>query len=432
MLATGPRFTPDNEVLLSSVTIGSTGIAGMRGVNTGLSVRTVSWPRGHSRPPWLPDAGIKRPLLAYLAATGAPVALTVAFGTLHVGSREYVFAYMGVVALIGFTYGLGPALCCAATSFVLVDYYFVSPVYTLTLLDEQDAFNLASLIAAALLISRRRSQQQRAEAVAAMLEDANIELARLNREQAAAAEARLELALAQERLENMGRNDQMRQEFLADISHDLRTPITSIITTGTAALEDTGLRPETRRSLRTGIAEAWRLNRLVRDMLDIARIDEHAIDLEVEALDLAVAVRAAADRVEADKTDPRVEIDLDEEILVLADWERLGQILDNLLSNANKFAPQGSPIWVSAVPDFNSQRAVIRVRDQGPGVPHELRSSIFDRFVKGVDSIGGTGLGLAIVRGLVEAHGGTVELESAGDISGASFAFTLPLAFAGL
>ena len=338
---------------------------------------------------------------------------------------------MGVVALLGFTYGLGPALVCAATSFILVDYYFVAPVYTLTLLDEQDAFNFASLIAAAVLVSRRRLQQHRAEAVAAMLEDANVELARLNRDQAAAAEARLDLAVAHERIENMSHINQMRQELLANISHDLRTPITSIISSGTAALEDPGLDPETRRSLRTGIAEAWRLNRLVRDMLDMARIDENAIELEVEALDLAVAVRAAADRVEADRAEPRVEIDFEQEILVLADWERLGQILDNLLSNADKFAPRGSSIWVSAAPDTNSRNAVIRVRDRGPGVPYELRDSLFDRFVKGIDSIGGTGLGLAIVRGLVEAHGGTVELESANEDVGASFAFTLPLAVEG-
>jgi two-component system sensor histidine kinase KdpD len=338
---------------------------------------------------------------------------------------------MGLVALLGFTYGLGPALLCAVTSFLLVDYYFVAPVYALTLIDEQDAFNLASLIGAAVLVSRRRSQQHRAEAIAAMLEEANVELARLNREQAAAAGARLDLALANERLENMARNDQMRQEFLADVSHDLRTPITSIITAGTAALEDPGLEPETRRSLQTGIAEAWRLNRLVRDMLDMARIDEHAVELELEALDLSVAMRAAAERVGSNRAAPRVEIDLNREILVLADWERLGQILDNLLSNADRFAPPGSPIWVSAVPDFNSERAVIRVRDEGPGVPYELRASVFDRFVKGIDSIGGTGLGLAIVRGLVEAHGGTVELESTNEPMGASFAFTLPLALGG-
>jgi K+-sensing histidine kinase KdpD len=400
----------------------------MRGVNVGLAISGINWPERRSRPPWLPNAGVRRPALAYFAAICGPVVLTALFATLHVGSREYVFAYMGVVALLGFTYGFGPAIACACTSFLLVDYYFVAPVYAFTLVDEQDVFNLASLIGAAVLVSRRRSQQQRAEAVAAMLEDANVELARLNREQAAAAEARLELVLAHERLENMARNDQMRQEFLADVSHDLRTPITSIITAGTAALEDPGLEPETRRSLQTGIAEAWRLNRLVRDMLDMARIDEQAVELELEALDLAVAVRAAADRVEADRTEPRVEINLDEEILVLADWERLGQILDNLLSNADRFAPPGSPIWVSAAQDLNSECAVVRVRDHGPGVPHELRGSIFDRFVKGVDSIGGTGLGLAIVRGLVEAHGGTVELESPSEMRGASFAFTLPLA----
>src|SRR5258708_38744650 len=174
----------------------------MRAVNTGLTISSVHWSRRAGRPPWLPDPGLMRPAVTYVAALAAPITLPAAFGTLHIGSREYVFAYMGVVALLGFTYGLGPALACAATSFILVDYYFVAPVYTLTLLDEQDGFNLASLIAAAVLVSRRRSQQQRAEAVAAMLEDANVELARLNRDQAAAAEARLGLALAHERSAN--------------------------------------------------------------------------------------------------------------------------------------------------------------------------------------------------------------------------------------
>ena len=391
----------------------------------------IARPRWRSRPPWLPIPGTKTRVLAYVTAVGGPAALTAALGALHIGSREYVFAYMGVVGLLGFTYGLGPALVCAAASFLFVDYYFVAPVYVFTLVDEQDAFNLTSLVAAAVLVSRRRSHQLRAEAVAAMLEDANSELAQLNREQAAAAAARLDLALAHERLESMARTERMRQEFLADVSHDLRTPITSIITAGTAALEDQGLLPETRQSLNAGIAEAWRLNRLVRDMLDMATIDEHAVDLELEVLDLEAVVRSAADRLDADRAAPRVEIDLNAEILVMADWQRLAQVMDNLLSNADRFAPPHTSIRVTAAPDLNSEQALIRVRDHGPGVSDDLRESVFDRFVKGDDSKGGTGLGLAIVRGLIEAHGGSIELEPADDWPGASFVFTLPLAAGG-
>src|SRR5258708_2942268 len=128
-----------------------------RGVKSGCALSTGRWPGRPGRPPWLSEPGMKRPLLAYVAAIGGPVTLTAAFGTLHIGSREYVFAYMGIVALLGFTYGLGPALACAATSFILVDYYFVAPVYSFTLLDEQDAFNLVSLIPPALLVRRRPS-----------------------------------------------------------------------------------------------------------------------------------------------------------------------------------------------------------------------------------------------------------------------------------
>src|SRR5438876_9896491 len=112
----------------------------MRAVNSGRTVSGVRRPSWPSRPPWLPDGSSQRHLFAYVMAIGGPVALTLALGALHRGSREYVFVYMGGVALLGFTDGLGPALVCAVASFLLIDYAFVPPVYTLTLVDEQDAF----------------------------------------------------------------------------------------------------------------------------------------------------------------------------------------------------------------------------------------------------------------------------------------------------
>jgi len=115
---------------------------------------------------------------------------------------------------------------------------------------------------------------------------------------------------------------------------------------------------------------------------------------------------------------------------VLADWDRLGQILDNLLANADRFGPAHTPIEVR-VAGAPAGLAAVCVRDQGPGVAPEVKRRLFERFVHGPSGDGaapsvGTGLGLAIVKGLVEAHAGSVVLEET-DGPGASFCFTLPV-----
>jgi two-component system sensor histidine kinase KdpD len=113
---------------------------------------------------------------------------------------------------------------------------------------------------------------------------------------------------------------------------------------------------------------------------------------------------------------------------VVADWDRLGQVLDNLFLNAARFAPEGTPIVARAGPAGDD--VVLRVIDRGPGIPDDLREHVFDRFVRGPDAgESGTGLGLAIVRGLVEAQAGRVwveDVENGG--AGACLAFSLPAA----
>ena len=118
---------------------------------------------------------------------------------------------------------------------------------------------------------------------------------------------------------------------------------------------------------------------------------------------------------------------------MIADWGRLGQVLDNLLNNADRYAPPGTPIRVEAAPGKRSM-VVIRVIDSGPGVAPDQRERIFERFVRSDDgdeaagAAGGTGLGLAIVRGIVEAHAGRVWVEEPRDGGGGRFAFALPSA----
>ena len=365
--------------------------------------------------------------LAWLAAVLAPAVLTA--GLLGIGgqSRDYVFLYLAVVAVLGVLGGLWPALAAAALSFLLVDFFFVPPHYTLTIDSEQDIVNLLAFVTTAglvgLLTAQRRRALVRAEALALQLRQAN-------QEQAEAARQALRLARSEERVRVLEETDRLRRDLLGNVSHELRTPLGTVLTESTNPLSPEAATGEADRRLRTIAGEARRLQALVDDMLDVAVIEAGTLELDLEPLRIADAIEAAVERLERVSPDRRVTWDrAGAEVEALADWDRLGQVLDNLLGNADRFSPPGAPIHVEVGED---QRDLVwvRIRDHGPGVPPGLRERIFDRFVRGDATPAGTrpagtGLGLAIVRGLVEAHGGSVSVEEAGG-SGAAFRFTLP------
>jgi K+-sensing histidine kinase KdpD len=368
----------------------------------------------------------------WVLALAAPLALTLLLNVLGgPKSREYAFLYLGLVAIVAVTFGLWPSLASALISFVLIDYFFVPPYYTLTIADEQDVVNLIVLLGAAGLVgglgSLRRSAQIRSEALSRQLQTANRDLERLNREQAQAAQVALRLAVTEQQVRALEESDRARREFLANVSHDLRTPIATILTGSTAVLEDSTISTESRSSLESVAAEARRLNAVVADMLDMARIEGSALDLQLEAVDLGLALGAAADRLHRVSPGRTVALATTEtRAHVLADWGRLGQVLDNLLSNADRAAPAGTAITVEFSADRDRGLGMVRVNDRGPGIPPELGERVFERFVRGEDG-GGTGLGLAIVKGLVEAQAGRVWIDSPAR-GGASIAFSLPLA----
>jgi two-component system, OmpR family, sensor histidine kinase KdpD len=368
------------------------------------------------------------------AAVVAPVALTVILMQLQTTSsqREYVFIYMAVVAVIAVLRGLWPALLAAAVSFLLVDYFFVPPVRTLTIADEQDLVNLAIFFGTAgvvgFLAGRRREAQIRAQGLARELKNANAELVRLNRDQAAAAQAAVRLARTEQQVQLLQQGEQDLRDLLATISHELRTPIGTILTDSTNMLRTQEMNTSVRYRIEGIAAEARRLNRLLADMLNLARIESGALHLTLEPVQVGDAVAAAAERLKRTAPDRNVEWNAtDAGVSVLADWDSLGQIFDNLLDNANRFAPPGTPIAVRVAQESPGQ-VTIRVIDRGPGVPSAMRERLFNRFVKGPSNAGdGTGLGLAITRGLVEAHAGNIALEDA-TAGGTTFRFTIPKA----
>ena len=375
-------------------------------------------------------------ILGWLAAVVGPCLLTAAlvrFGSHQ--ERDYIFLYLGLVAVLGVLSGLWPAVAAAALSFLLVDFFFVPPVGTFTIADQQDIVNLLAFVATAglvgLLASQRRRVLLRAESLARNLRQANAELARLNKEQAVAAQAALTLARSQEQIRALQEVDRSRRELLANVSHELRTPLGTILTESTSPLSGPDDAAEAARRLRAITGEAQRLNLLVNDMLDLAVIEAGTLELRLEPTRLADAIEAAVERVH--RTSPARKVEWDEgraSLDVLADWARLLQVLDNLLANADRFAPAGTPIEIEVDAD-QPGLAGVRVRDHGPGVAPEVRPRLFERFAHGPAREGpaqpaGTGLGLAIVRGLVEAHAGTVMLEESD--GGASFRFTVPVA----
>ena len=363
----------------------------------------VAMPAGvaesRSRERWLELAG-------YLAAIGGPVLLTAILVIAGGGPRNYVFLYMGVVAILAVLRGLVPSLLAAAASFLLVDYFFIPPYGIYTIADPQDLLNLVVFFGTAGVVGS---------------------LASLRRRTLLHAQAALRLARSEQQVQVLQQTEQYHRDLLASVSHDLRTPIGSILTDSTNLLRTQSMNASVRESLEGIAAEARRLGRLVGEMLDMARIEGNALQLNLEPVDLAQAVTSAIERLHKTSPGRPVVSNADEvDASVLADWDRLGQIFDNLLLNADRFGLIGTPIEVR-ISQEDSGVVTVRVVDHGPGVPAELRERLFDRFVKGeADGGGGTGLGLAIVRGLVEAHAGSIALDSS--TNGASFRFTLPKA----
>lgn len=218
------------------------------------------------------------------------------------------------------------------------------------------------------------------------------------------------------------------RQFVADASHELQTPLTSV--RGYAELFRRGAadRPEDlATAMRRIEAESERMGVLVDDLLLLARLDQGR-PIEHEPVDLTAAVRElAGDSVVVDPGHP-VTVDAPTTVAVVGDEVRLRQVVSNLLSNARRHTPDGTAVTVLVRQEGN--QAVVAVRDEGPGLAPEHAARVFERFYRSdasrVRTSGGTGLGLAIVAAIAEAHGGTTSVESTPG-AGATFTVRLPV-----
>ena len=315
-------------------------------------------------------------------------------------ARAYVFLYLGIVVSLGLLTGLVPALVAAALSSVLADYFFLPPVDSLSLANPSDVLYLVIFFATAGAVGgvaalRRRSIIE-ARALSRTLAEANTELERLYREQAASARTAVRLAQTQQQVSALRDADRVRRELLQNVSHELRTPLASILTGATVLLGREDLSGAVRDGLTGIVTQSRRLDRLVGDMLDLARIEGHALELRLEPTDVGDGSRGGRGAAR-DRRARHASCDVETEpgsLEAVADWDRLGQVLDNLLVNADRYAPPGSPIEIHVAPGARGT-IVTRVIDHGPGVSADMRDRIFERFVRDEQSESeGTGLGL--------------------------------------
>ncbi|HEY7625190.1 MAG TPA: ATP-binding protein [Candidatus Limnocylindria bacterium] len=226
--------------------------------------------------------------------------------------------------------------------------------------------------------------------------------------------------------------DRIKSEFLAAMSHDFRSPLT--VVRGAVELL-LGERPGTLTAAQRELAESAernvrRLEDFTAQLLEMARLEDGQIALDKEEIDAVALVRdvVADHAVLAKQKRQWISLDVDPEPpRVVADRIRMQQALANLIVNAIRYAPQGTPILVAAHRKGDAVR--IEVRDHGPGIATEDRQRIFDKFFRGqnADGVAGSGLGLAIARSLVTLHGGTLEYEE-NPGGGASFVTLLPIA----
>jgi len=344
---------------------------------------------------------------------------------------DFVFGSMAmllIVLYVSIRFGIGPAIFASLLSGAYLNYFFVEPFLAINFGSGPDTLALGAFIITAVVVGRL---SQRAAQRAREAERGREEIERLYGE--------LKLAFDKtSQLEAIKRSEQMKSALLDAVTHDLRTPLTSIkaaattlynsmVGTASTAPLTADLRKEL---IEVVVQESDRLNHFVEELLVLARIQGGGVDVSEPPGAVEEVTAAATQRASAALHDYQVAIRISDHAheIQVAHPRISAQVLYALLDNAAKYSPPGTAITISA--DANESSAVFSIEDQGTGIPAADRELIFSRFYRRPQSASaaspGLGMGLAIARGLVEAVGGSIAVvDKAGP--GACFEFSVPL-----
>jgi K+-sensing histidine kinase KdpD len=353
----------------------------------------------------------------------------------HINSTTVALSLLLVVLFVATGWGARPAVLASLLGVACFNFFYLPPVGRLAI-DEPDNWIalLAFLITAATagqLWARAKRQAEEADAGRSEIERLYTEL------QDAFERASQAKALEQ--------SERLKSALLDAVTHDLRTPLTSIKASVTTLLDDPGFKTvdeepgtldaEGRREMLEVIDEETdRLNRFIEGLVELARIEAGEMHLRRRWGSLEEIIATALERAAPLTREHQIQVALEDALpTVRVDDRAVAEVVYTLIDNAAKYSPTGAQIKVKAK-STDGQTVQLSVEDEGPGISVELRERVFDKFFRAMrdgDSIthqpSGTGMGLAIAKGIVEAHGGRIWIEDGSGARGSRVVMTLPL-----
>jgi K+-sensing histidine kinase KdpD len=328
----------------------------------------------------------------------------------HVNSATVALLFLIVVVFTAIYFGSRPAFVASLCGVLAINFFFLPPFHTLRIADPQNWIALFVFLVTALTVgslsAREKYRAQEAQRLYAF-------------QKASQAEA-------------LKQSEQLKSALLDAVSHDLRTPLTSMKAAVTTLLskKDFSLDEEGKREMLEVIdAEIDRLNHLLEGLIGIAKIEAGAMQPRRTWSNFEEIVSISLDRTAGLTSNHKISLDLDRDLPpVRVDEISIAEVLYILLENATKFSPLQSEIIVSAKVDGDSLK--VSVVDEGPGIPVGLREKVFEKFFRArasnVARPVGLGMGLAIARRIIEAHGGRIWIEESRK-GGTNVSFTIPL-----
>ena len=359
----------------------------------------------------------------------AAVVLILSPFRLQMNSTPVALSLLLVVLFTAARYGQISGLATSILALLSFNYFFLPPIHTFTISDPQNwialvAFLGTSLIAGG-LSARENKRVEEAEEKKREIEHLYHQL------QKAFKKANEAEALEQ--------SEKLKTALLDAVTHEIRTPLTSIkaaVTTLLSGNSEFELGDEGRREMLEVVRdEVDRLNHIVEGLIDVAQVEAGAMYPRRSWAQVDEIVANALGRAARLTKNHSIKLDLEKNLpLLRIDEKAIAEVLYVLVQNAAKYSPSGGEIRISANRSRDNS-LLIRVEDQGPGIPLELREKVFEKFFRlsSADAVrsgvpGGLGMGLAIARGIVESHGGKIWIEDNRAGRGASVLFTLPIA----
>jgi K+-sensing histidine kinase KdpD len=364
--------------------------------------------------------------------------IAIATGLLKLSGARFnpttaALAFLLVILFVATAWGSRPAVFASLLGVISFNFFFLPPFGTFAIRDPDNWIAFVAFLITALttgqLSSRAKRRAEEAEAAKSEIERLYHEL-QDTFERSSQAKA-------------LKQSERLKTALLDAVTHDLRTPLTSIKASATTLLED--LHAQARREPSASLGdegrkemlevineESDRLDRFIEGLTKLARIDAGEIQLRRQLSSIGEVITIALKRAEPRTRAHQMQVWIEDELPAARIDERaVAEVVYTLVDNAAKYSPPGTTIRVKAAPRAN-ETIWLSVEDEGPGISRETRERVFDKFFRAMrdgdmgDHKSGSGMGLAIARGIVEAHGGRIWIEDADGHPGAKFVVELP------